>query len=221
MIIVSVSRLFKAERHVASLTWGGAPLAPSYSLLPFQGKTGSSPMIEHSEPATGQANSEVACPQFGCDFPEVMSTAAGEIRIRVAAIIQRGESILLVRHEKDGRSYWMLPGGGVDVGERLDTALVRELREEVGIEIHPGRLVLVNDSIAPDHHRHILNLYFTADIVRGEPVLGNDARVVEVAFQPVTGLVQLVMYPDFAAELSRALESKFQEQPSYLGNYWA
>jgi len=61
MTTVSVSRLFKAERHVAFLSWGGAPLAPSYSLLPLQGKTVSSPMIEHSEPGTDQANSDNAC----------------------------------------------------------------------------------------------------------------------------------------------------------------
>ena len=39
-----------------------------------------------------------------------------EPRIRVSAILRRETGILLVRQEKPGRAYWLLPGGGVNPG---------------------------------------------------------------------------------------------------------
>ena len=55
-------------------------------------------------------------------------------RIRVSAVLRRENGILLVRQEKPGRQYWLLPGGGVRTGESLMDALLRELSEEIGIE---------------------------------------------------------------------------------------
>ena len=56
-------------------------------------------------------------------------------RLRVAAFILNSKNeLLLVKHEKNGRSYWLLPGGGVEFGESLKQALKRELKEELSIE---------------------------------------------------------------------------------------
>ena len=75
----------------------------------------------------------------------------GQPRIRVSAILRWQDMLLLCRHEKHGREYWLLPGGGVDAGESLVGALHRELHEEVGIEDSPpveGPVAIV-DSITP------------------------------------------------------------------------
>ena len=74
-----------------------------------------------------------------------------EPRIRVSAILSWGGRVLLCRHEKPGKEYWLLPGGGVNSGESLVDALHRELREEVGIfdEIPVEGPVAIADSIAP------------------------------------------------------------------------
>ena len=50
-----------------------------------------------------------------------------EPRIRVSAILRREDRLLLCRHEKHGKNYWLLPGGGVNSADCLFDALHREL----------------------------------------------------------------------------------------------
>ncbi|MCH7911024.1 MAG: NUDIX hydrolase, partial [Candidatus Hydrogenedentes bacterium] len=86
-------------------------------------------------------------------------------RVRVAVVVVRGDSILLVRHQKGAASYWLLPGGGVDFGEPLAEALRREVREETCLDVRVGDLILASDSIAPDGSRHVVNLCFEGVVV--------------------------------------------------------
>src|SRR5439155_263997 len=72
-------------------------------------------------------------------------------RVRVSAILGWNGRVLLCRHEKPGKEYWLLPGGGVNGGESLVDALHRELAEEIGIDDRlpvEGPVAIV-DSIGP------------------------------------------------------------------------
>ncbi len=143
-------------------------------------------------------------------------------RVRVAAIIQRRGRILLVSHEKDGQTYWLLPGGGVDFGESIAEALVREVWEETGLPIALGDVVLVNDSIAPDAHRHQINLYFTAtcsEEAAPEPQTA-DKRLTGASFVPIDQLEELDLRPDIRVPLRRLLHGDGPLAPRYLGNIW-
>jgi ADP-ribose pyrophosphatase YjhB (NUDIX family) len=76
-------------------------------------------------------------------------------RIGVRAIIYRDGKLLAVRHKNtDGspKDFWAIPGGGLDLGESLEDGLRREIKEELGVAIEPGRLLLVQQfrSTRPD-----------------------------------------------------------------------
>jgi len=71
------------------------------------------------------------------------------IRPGVSAIILGPEGVLLQRRTDNG--FWGLPGGAVEPGESVSEAAVREVREETGLEVVPGRLVGVYSS--PAHHQ--------------------------------------------------------------------
>ena len=67
-----------------------------------------------------------------------------------AAIIDAGRVLLVKRGQEPLKGRWSLPGGVVELGEVLVDALVREVAEETGIEIHVGPVVDVLDIVEQD-----------------------------------------------------------------------
>jgi len=141
-------------------------------------------------------------------------------RVRVAAAVLRADKLLLVQHTKAGASYWMLPGGGLDHGETMHDALARELREETGIHVRPGPLLLVSESISPTRDRHIVHLIFRADYLQGEIQPCDDPRVTDAAWHPLEFLAQDQIYPAVAHELLTALRTAAPAPNPYLGPRW-
>ena len=69
----------------------------------------------------------------------------------VGALIFRGAQILLVERGKEPlKGYWSLPGGLVEVGEKLEVAIRREVREETGLEIEALSIFEIFERIMPD-----------------------------------------------------------------------
>lgn len=53
----------------------------------------------------------------------------------VAALLRSGDRIVLVREQRGGQEMWSIPGGGVERGELLGEALIREVLEETGLRL--------------------------------------------------------------------------------------
>ncbi len=88
----------------------------------------------------------------------------------VAGVIRRDDGRLLITQRLADDTlggYWEFPGGKVDAGEELKTALQRELREELGLETEIG--AEIHRIVHPYPDRDVRLYFFDVRIVSGEP----------------------------------------------------
>lgn len=113
--------------------------------------------------------------------------------IRDGGSHQCGESHVLITRRRKGDhlgGFWEFPGGKVETGEKPEAALVRELREELGIQVR------VHDVYAVGHHvypsREVILLVYNVEISGGTPEC---REVAELRWIPLRELVQLELPP--------------------------
>jgi 8-oxo-dGTP diphosphatase len=120
-----------------------------------------------------------------------------------AAIVREGKVLVVRRARPPAHGLYTLPGGVVELGETLDQAVAREVREETGLDIEPVALAGFRETVVRDAaervERHFVILCFAARCSAGEPVLNeelSEARWLdqsELAALPTTpGLCDIV-----------------------------
>jgi len=72
-----------------------------------------------------------------------------------AVIVDEGNVLLVKRKYEPLKGQWSLPGGMVEIGETLETALTREMLEETGLRVDVGPVIEVFDRIMRDEERRV------------------------------------------------------------------
>ncbi len=141
-------------------------------------------------------------------------------RIRVAGVAVSGDRILLVRHRRDGREYYLLPGGGLEWGERCAEGLAREFAEELSLRVSVGRLLCVNESLEPAGRRHILNLTFHVRLQGGRLKVNADRRLQGAAWVRRQDLMRLAFYPEIRRPILAAWKNRFRGGQTLVETPW-
>jgi len=142
-----------------------------------------------------------------------------EARIRVAGILKKDNSILFVKHKKDDREYYLLPGGGLDYGETFYEALKREFMEEVNLEINPLNMLCISEAISPKKDRHIVNIFFEVDYLSGELKVCEEERIVGAEYIPIDEIDKHTIFPNIKKELINLYKDN-NKDIKYIGNIW-
>jgi 8-oxo-dGTP diphosphatase len=110
---------------------------------------------------------------------EIARTYPTRPYLAVSAAIFRDDRVLIVRRAlPPAHGLHTLPGGAVELGETLEEAVIREVREETGLKIAPLELVGFRQAIARDAagrvERHFVILPFAARWIDGEISLNEE-----------------------------------------------
>lgn len=135
-------------------------------------------------------------------------------------VISDDNKILLVKHRKGNRHYWVLPGGRLEYGETFFECAVRELKEETGLDVEVDNLVYMSEAIAPDRSRHIVNVYLKAHVTGGILKVGNEPVLAGVDYLPLAELNTLTLYPPVSKHILQSTKDGFEGSIKYLGNLW-
>ena len=152
---------------------------------------------------------------FSREYPDRPVIGVGGV------IIDNGRTVLIRRGTEPLLGEWSIPGGTIEIGETLDEAVQRELREETGLEVRVLELIELFDRIYLDQHStaatdkkkprfHYVIADYLCELTGGEPRAGSDvtdlalAREDELVRFHLTEKATSVLKKAFAMSRARA-----------------
>jgi len=72
-----------------------------------------------------------------------------------AVIVQNGKILLVKRGSEPGKGKWSIPGGLVELGEKLERTVIREVKEETNLDVEVIRLIDAVDNVVYDSNRKL------------------------------------------------------------------
>lgn len=151
-------------------------------------------------------------------------TEEGIFNCRVCAVILRNGTLLAMKNERT--PYYFLPGGRIRFGETMEEAVLREVREELGIEARILRPLWLNQGFFQEDitgkRFHELCLYFLMDISGSELEKTEDtflrreeSHTNQFHWLPVQTLQEEYLYPVFIKEKILSLPEQLTLQAEY------
>ena len=144
------------------------------------------------------------------------------MKVRPSIAIVENNHLLLMQYRYGNTDVYNLPGGNVDKSETLTETVVRELMEELGIEVGLKEMILLGDVIMPEGKEDVLHCVFEGKILSGKPVLNpKETSALAVVWMPLVDLHELEMYPNIGAQLQWFyLEGRRINYMGRIGQKW-
>jgi mutator protein MutT len=141
---------------------------------------------------------------FSREYPERPVMGVGGV------IVDRGRTVLIRRGTEPLLGEWSIPGGTIEIGETIEEAVRRELREETGLEVRVLELIELFDRIYPQDGAtdkkkprfHFVIADYLCELVGGEPRAGSD--VTDLAFAREEELPQFHLTEKATSVLKKA-----------------
>lgn len=151
-------------------------------------------------------------------------------RIRGAGVIvDKFNRILMVEnlHRLSGERWLSLPGGGLNSGESLKEAVLREVREECNIDCVVKDILYIREFVDEYTCLHNLEVFFLLEITEGKPTVGyNPEGEIEITYAGFMEKEEIMaynfnVYPELLLDkFWLDLENNFINRQIYLGFHW-
>ena len=125
---------------------------------------------------------------------------------RSAGLIISEGKVLLIERRRDSGTYYLFPGGQVESSETPEEALVREVKEELGLDVVAGHLV------AAVHYQGNIQYYYVAasqQLADKQQLVGDEAK--DAVWLPIRGLADFPVYPAAVALLVETSSNDWPE----------
>ena len=141
------------------------------------------------------------------------------MRVRASAVFERAGEILCMKYIYGGKEVFALPGGGVDQDIPIREAITNEWRDELGVKLDIGDIIMVGEAPATKRHPQTLHVIFEALEILGNPKVRPDStRSLDITWVPVAKLEQMPLYPDVGKKLFDWLTAEPRRSIEFIGN---
>jgi len=141
------------------------------------------------------------------------------MRVRVSAVFEQANEILCMKYVYGGKEVFALPGGGVDRDVPLQEAVISEWKNELGVKVEVGDIVLVGEAPGTKRHPQTLHIVFLATAVHGIPKVRPDhTRSLDIAWVPVGKLSDCPLYPDVGKQLYKYFQEGQNNSLAFIEN---
>ena len=136
--------------------------------------------------------------------------------IRVTGILIENNEILLVKQKLNDKRNWSLPGGKLERGETLEQGIIREMKEETGLDTEILNLLYLCDVSKMNHT--LLHITFLLRRVGGEIELPSnqfdDNPINDVKYVPISSLIDY----GFSHKFIDLINHNFPNKGNYVGD---
>ena len=139
--------------------------------------------------------------------------------VRPTGILIEDGKILIVKQEVSEQRNWSLPGGTLEFGETIEQCLVREIKEETGLDVRMKDLLYICDRFRHLNH-HIVHITFLVEQV-GHKLLSNsffhkdEEMNREVKMIPIDELTKY----GFSQKFYQLVKNNFPDRGTYQGDF--
>lgn len=136
--------------------------------------------------------------------------------IRTTGVLIENQKILLLQQATDEQRTWSLPGGKLEEGETLEESIIREMKEETGLDVVVEKLLYICDYIRKN--KHVVHITF--NVHRAGGILGvidnnHDTRKIHTV--DMIPIKDLHTY-GFDDQFITLLNNNFQNAGAYMGD---
>jgi 8-oxo-dGTP diphosphatase len=132
--------------------------------------------------------------------------------VRPAICIVENEKILTMRYRYGNTDVFNLPGGNLEFGEKMAECLIRELQEELQVEVEIEAMLCLADVLIEKKQTQTLHTIFRGKITSGTPTLNSkETTALGIHWLPIKELPAVHLYPAIGKELLKAIKNELPD----------